>query len=79
MTVRTRSDQETSLRAFRVAFGITQAELAARTGVHRSLVSRIERGLVPSWPRFRQAASQSLGVPEATLFPPPGSSRRASR
>ena len=69
--MRARSDQETSLRAFRLAFGITQAELAERVGVHRSLISRIERGLVPSWPRFRQAVSQSLGVPEALLFPTP--------
>jgi transcriptional regulator with XRE-family HTH domain len=57
------------LRAVRRAFGLTQAELAQMTGVDRSLVSRVERGVVPSWPRFRRAASESLGVPEGVLFP----------
>ena len=57
------------LRAVRQAFGVTQAELAQMTGVDRSLISRVERGVVPSWPRLRRAASMSLGVPEEVLFP----------
>ena len=69
MKLREQGTQGTVLRAIRLASGTTQSELAERTGVHRSLVSRIERGLVPSWPRFRKAAATSLGVPERVLFP----------
>ena len=45
MSVTAHPHRTSGLRAVRLAFGVTQADLAERTGVHRSLVSRIERGL----------------------------------
>jgi transcriptional regulator with XRE-family HTH domain len=56
------------LRAVREAFGISQAELARRMRLDQSLVSRAERGLIATWPRFRRTASEALGVDETRLF-----------
>lgn len=35
----------------------------------RSLVSRAERGLIETWPRFRRDAANALGIDESVLFP----------
>ncbi len=59
----------TRLRQMREVLGISQAELARRMGLHRSLVSRAERGLIATWPRFRRDASAALGIDARLLFP----------
>ncbi|MGI8830856.1 MAG: helix-turn-helix transcriptional regulator [Candidatus Limnocylindria bacterium] len=62
--------QQTSnrLSTIREARGLTGAELARRIGVHRSWVSRIERGRAEPWPAFRARAAAVLGVDEELLF-----------
>jgi transcriptional regulator with XRE-family HTH domain len=59
------------LRAMREALGISQSELARRMGLDQSLVSRAERGLIATWPKFRRQAATALGLPEAALFDGP--------
>ena len=66
----TNDTSATGLRSVRTALGISQAELARRLKLHPSLVSRVERGRVESWPKFRRDAAEALGVPEAVLFRP---------
>ena len=56
------------LRATREFSGVSQATLARRMGIDESLVSRAERGLIETWPKFRRDAAAALGVPEAQLF-----------
>lgn len=58
----------TRLRAVREALGISQAELVRRMELDQSLVSRAERGLIATWPRFRRDAAVALGLPEDVLF-----------
>ena len=58
----------TRLRAMREALDVSQAELARRMGLDQSLVSRAERGLIATWPRFRRDAAAALGIPEDILF-----------
>jgi hypothetical protein len=41
------------------------------TKVDPANVSRVERGLVASWPKFRRSAAAVLGVDESVLFPEP--------
>jgi len=59
----------TRLRLMRVALGVSQAELARRMGIDRSLISRAERGQIATWPRFRRDAAVALGIAETVLFP----------
>jgi transcriptional regulator with XRE-family HTH domain len=59
----------TRLRAMRSAMGLSVRELARRMNIDASLVSRAERGLIPTWPRFRRDAAIALGLPEPILFP----------
>jgi transcriptional regulator with XRE-family HTH domain len=59
----------TPLRLIREALGVSQAELARRMGLDRSLVSRAERGRIATWPRFRREAADALGIDEHLLFP----------
>ena len=59
------------LKAMREALGVSQVELARRMGLNQSLVSRAERGLIETWPRFRRASSEALGLPEAVLYDVP--------
>jgi transcriptional regulator with XRE-family HTH domain len=54
------------LRLLRLARGLTQEELAARSGVHATLVTRIERGRRPVTPRELARLQAALGV-----APPP--------
>lgn len=56
------------LTMIREARGLTGAELARRLRVHRSWVSRIERGRAEPWPAFRRRAAEVLGVDEQLLF-----------
>ncbi len=64
----TKQAAPTRLRLIREAVGISQAELSRRMGLDPSLVSRAERGLVETWPRFRREAARALDVSEAVLF-----------
>lgn len=41
--------------------GITQTELAERTGVNRVSINRIIRGKEQAWPKYRNAIAQALG------------------
>ena len=59
----------TTLRLMREALRVSQAELARRMGLDRSLVSRAERGQIATWPRFRRDAASALGIDEHLLFP----------
>ncbi len=60
---------DTRLRAIRTAMGLSVRELARRMDLDPSLVSRAERGLIQTWPRFRRDAASALGLPEHVLFP----------
>lgn len=63
------TDTTTRLRQIREALDVSQAELARRMGLDRSLVSRAERGQIATWPRFRRDAAAALGIDERLLFP----------
>lgn len=52
----------------RFVANLSQAELAARAGLSRETVSRLERGERPRLDTAR-AVSRALGVDVATLFP----------
>ncbi len=52
--------------------GLSCRELGRRMGVDASLVSRAERGLIQTWPKFRSEAAAALGLPESVLFPHEG-------
>lgn len=58
----------TRLREVRRAIGVSQAELSRRTGPDASIISRVERAEIRSWPKFRREVSAALGVPEELLF-----------
>lgn len=59
------------LRQWRADNDITLLEAAALTGVHASVLSRIERGEINPRPQTKVAISRALGAPLARLFPPP--------
>lgn len=54
----------------REALGVSQADLAARLGIHAGLLSRLERGLTQSWPRIRRDLAHELGLELQRLWPP---------
>lgn len=58
------------LRTARVSRGLTQEQLAERSGVHQTTISDLEIGRVatPSWPTASRLAD-ALGVSPADLFP----------
>lgn len=58
------------LRLVRIANGYSLEELAEKTGVNFSYISRIEKGERIPGPRLRQALSEVLNKPEAELFRP---------
>ena len=60
--------EPTRLRAVRRALGVSQSDLSRRVGIHQSLISRVERCLIPTWPRLRRAAAEALAVTEDVLF-----------
>ena len=56
------------LRELRVAAGLTQAELARRTGIHRPNIARVEAGRhTPSLDTLARLAS-AIGVPTTTVL-----------
>jgi DNA-binding XRE family transcriptional regulator len=56
------------LRELRVAAGLTQAELARRTGIHRPNIARVEAGRhTPSLETLARLAS-AIGVPTTTVL-----------
>jgi len=56
------------LRALRLAAGLTQAELARRTGIHRPNIARVEKGRhTPSLETIARLAS-AIGVPTTRVF-----------
>jgi transcriptional regulator with XRE-family HTH domain len=72
------------LRELRQAAGLTQYELAARTGLHRHAIAKLERGeRGPAWTTI-QVLAQVLGVahedflvaPQNTDKPPKGRPRQ---
>lgn len=56
------------LRALRIASGASGGELAAASGVSRSMLSRIERGLVSPSVETLDRIAHGLGVPVSRFF-----------
>jgi len=63
----------TTMRAARLAAKMSQAALAAATGIPVNSISRIERrtgGVCPGWPAYlqaRRAVAQALGLDPAAV------------
>ena len=51
--------------------GLTQRQLARRSGVAESMISRVERGVLPASPAFVSAVARGLGVGVAELLEQP--------
>jgi transcriptional regulator with XRE-family HTH domain len=51
--------------------GLTQQQLAARSHVSTSLISQVERGVVPASPAFTAAVARGLGVDVQALYGQP--------
>ncbi len=62
---------ENRLRDWRESAGLTLEEVAGLTGLSRSELSRVERGVRGIAPLTRVRVARALGVPLAELFPPP--------
>lgn len=63
-----RAQVASNVRRYRMALGITQAELAARLGIDRAYVSALERGLYnPTLERLEQIAD-ALEIAPADLL-----------
>lgn len=59
----------TGLRAARLAAGVTQEQLAARTGMRQSSISKLETTATnPSW-RVVQRLAEALRADPRDLFP----------
>lgn len=56
-----------SLKELRQQKGLSQWELARLSGIHPSLVSRLERGELKLYPGWRKKIAQALGVKEEEL------------
>ena len=56
------------VRALRMAAGASGGELAARCGISRSMLSRIERGLVSASVETLDRIASGLGVPISRFF-----------
>ena len=69
----------TRVAAGRKVRGLTQAMLASRMHVSASLVSQVERGVVPASPTFVAAAARVLGVTVGELWDQPPSIFGAER
>jgi len=52
-----------SLRAWRLDHGMSVRELARRTGLSASMVSKVERGKIKSWPRYEERLRAAVGSP----------------
>lgn len=51
------------IRAARASLGLTQEEVAEKTGISQGAVSRIESGILPVDPRRAPLLSKVLGLP----------------
>ena len=51
-----------SLRGVRLAHGVCIRELSRRTRISPEMISRVERGLIKSWPRYVEQLTAALGV-----------------
>jgi transcriptional regulator with XRE-family HTH domain len=61
-----------SIRAIRDPLGIPQHELAARAGISRSHMNKIEQGVEQPSPATVRKIADALGVPlEAITYPVP--------
>jgi len=63
------------IRAFREMRGMVQSELSERTGIERSLLSRLERGEIETTLARYESVAKALRVPLHRLF---GTGRRAA-
>ena len=64
--------KKNNLKRFRVYFDITQDWLAIETGYNQSLISRLERGVLPPAPsveKMKIKVSAALGFPKERVFP----------
>lgn len=67
------------LRLARLALGLTQADVAARSGVSREQIVRLEAGECdPTW-RTALALGDALGREPLTIFPPRNDERPADQ
>jgi transcriptional regulator with XRE-family HTH domain len=60
---------QAALREWRKRQGWTLADVAGLTGLSRSYLSRVERGLRDPTPPVKILVARSLGAPVADLFP----------
>lgn len=51
------------IRAARISLGLTQEEVAEKTGISQGAVSRIESGILPVDPRRAPVLAKVLGLP----------------
>lgn len=58
------------LRQARERLGISQTQLAMRTGIHPSTISRLEAGKLFAYPGHRARLARALQVSEDKLFGP---------
>lgn len=68
------------LRQWRKDNDVTLLEASGLTGLHASVLSRIERREINPRPKTKVAISRALGASVARLFPPPDpEARRVGR
>lgn len=65
-------------RYFRLRSGLNLVELAARCGVHRSTLTRVERGERNPGPKLISAMALALGVDVEELLTKPSDPERAA-
>jgi len=56
------------MRIIRVMKGWSIREVADRTGINKSNLSLIERGMFPIYPGWRKRLAEVFQVPESVLF-----------
>lgn len=56
------------LAAIRKSLGMSQAELARRTGIHPATISALEHGRIYPWPKYRRLISRELKMSADKLF-----------
>jgi len=56
------------LRIMRLIRGWSQSEFAARLGIDRTTLSRVETGFVKPGPELRRRIAEALRIPEKVLF-----------